>query len=226
MHIGLIGGIGPAATQFYYRRIVAASKAAGVPVRMTITHADNEPLVRNFIADRRDVQAKVFAAHIRDLAAAGAEVAAVTALAGHYCINETAALAPIPVVDALEVIRADLAERGVKRIGVLGSGRVMDTGLYGALDGIEQIAPPADQLGEVGEVYLAMAQRGSCSPTDRALFFKAGAEMMDKGAETVFLAGTDLFMAFEDHDPGYPVIDGGEVHIAELARMAMQEVAP
>jgi aspartate racemase len=29
MHIGLIGGIGPAATEFYYRRLVRAFAAAG-----------------------------------------------------------------------------------------------------------------------------------------------------------------------------------------------------
>ncbi len=33
-------------------------------------------------------------------------------------------------------------------------------------------------------------------------------------------AGTDLFLAFEGHDPGYPMIDGGELHIAALAEAA------
>ncbi len=221
MHIGLIGGIGPAATTFYYRHLVVASKAAGVPFRMTITHADNGPLVKNFFADRRVEQAEVFAAHIRDLAAAGADVAAVTALAGHYCIEETIALSPIPVVNALDVIRADVAARGIKRLGVLGAGRVMTSGLYGALDGVAQILPPKDAVEDVGNAYIAMAQRGSCTEAERQMFFDTGAKMVgEEGAEAVFLAGTDLFLAYEGHDPGYPVIDGGQVHIAELARLA------
>jgi len=223
MHLGLIGGIGPAATQFYYRGLVAASKAAGVPFKMTFTHADNAPLVQNFLADRRTEQAEVFANHIRDLANAGAVVAAVTALAGHYCIEETIAAAPIPLVNAVEVIKTHLTETGLKRIGVIGSGRVMDTGLYGALDDFDQILPPADQVATVGQTYLDMAQRGECFDAERALFFQIGKDMINQGAEAVFLAGTDLFLAFEGHDPGYPVIDGGTVHIAALAELAQKD---
>jgi aspartate racemase len=220
VHIGLIGGIGPAATLFYYRNLVAASKAAGVPFRMTITHADNAPLVRAFYDDRRDEQAEVFAGHLRNLA--GAEVAAVTALAGHFCIEETIARAPIPLVNAVAVIREALTARGLKCIGVLGAGRVMESGLFGALDTFEQVLPPAEQMAAVGQTYVGMAQRGACLPEERALFFRLGADMMDRGTEAVFLGGTDLFLAFDGEDPGYPVIDGGETHIAALANLAAE----
>lgn len=220
MHIGLIGGIGPAATQFYYRNLVASSRTAGVPFKMTITHADNAPLVQNFLADRRADQAQVFADHIQNLAAAGADCAAVTALAGHYCIDELIAISPIPVVNAVDVIRQAFAGLGLQRIGVLGSGRVMTTGLYGGLDAIEQLRPQDAKA--VGNAYLTMAQRGDCDADERAYFFAEGVKLIDAGAEAVFLAGTDLFLAFEGHDPGYPVIDGGMLHIAELARLAAQ----
>jgi len=220
MHIGLIGGIGPAATQFYYRGLVAASRSAGVPFRMTFTHADNAPLVENFLADRRVEQAQVFADHIKNLAAAGAECAAVTALAGHYCIDQLIEISPIPVINAVDVIRNAFVGLGLQRIGVLGSGRVMTSGLYGALDAVEQLRP--QDADGVGSAYLTMAQRGDCDADERAYFFAEGAKLIDAGAEAVFLAGTDLFLAFEDHDPGYPVIDGGTLHIAELARLAAQ----
>ena len=225
MHIGLIGGIGPAATQFYYRHLVAASKAAGVPYQITITHADNAPLVQNFLADRRDVQAQVFAAHLANLKAAGAQIGAVTALAGHYCIAETIAASPLPLINAVEVIRDALTAKGIRRIGVLGAGRVMETGLWGALDGLDQFLPTDADLAAVGQTYLDMAQRGACSEAERAVFFDQGAKMIERGAEAVFLAGTDLFLAFENHDPGYPVIDGGLLHIAALARAAEEKAA-
>ena len=225
MHIGLIGGIGPAATQFYYRNLVAASKAAGKPYQITITHADNAPLVQNFLADRRDEQAQVFADHLGNLKGAGAKVGAVTALAAHYCIAETIAASPLPLINAVDVIRDALTAQGIQRIGVLGAGRVMETGLWGALDAVEQILPAPEDMAEVGQTYLDMAQRGQCFDAERALFFEQGQKMMDRGAEAVFLAGTDLFMAFENQDPGYPVIDGGAVHIAALAQAAEQEAA-
>lgn len=47
MHIGLIGGIGPAATDFYYRRLIAAFAARAQPLEVTIVHADTPTLLRH-----------------------------------------------------------------------------------------------------------------------------------------------------------------------------------
>jgi aspartate racemase len=47
MHIGLIGGIGPAATDFYYRRLIAAFASRKKPLELTIAHADTPTLLNN-----------------------------------------------------------------------------------------------------------------------------------------------------------------------------------
>jgi aspartate racemase len=39
MHIGLIVGIGPAATDFYYRYLIAAFARAGRDLDLTMAHA-------------------------------------------------------------------------------------------------------------------------------------------------------------------------------------------
>ena len=35
----------------------------------------------------------------------------------------------------------------------------------------------------------------------------------DHGAEAIVLGGTDLFLAFAGHDPGFPVIDCADIHV-------------
>ena len=40
MHIGLIGGIGPAATDFYYRRLISIFASKKTKLELTIVHAD------------------------------------------------------------------------------------------------------------------------------------------------------------------------------------------
>jgi aspartate racemase len=45
MQIGLIGGIGPAATDFYYRRLISAFAARKTPLELTIVHADTPTLL-------------------------------------------------------------------------------------------------------------------------------------------------------------------------------------
>ena len=48
MHIGLIGGIGPAATEFYYRHLTRAHARADRALELTIVHAQVRDLARHF----------------------------------------------------------------------------------------------------------------------------------------------------------------------------------
>lgn len=47
MHIGLIVGIGPAATNYYYRYLIAALARADQSLTLTMAHADTPTLLRH-----------------------------------------------------------------------------------------------------------------------------------------------------------------------------------
>ena len=47
MPIGMIGGIGAAATEFYYRNLVAVFRGGSSKLDLTIVHADVDTLVAN-----------------------------------------------------------------------------------------------------------------------------------------------------------------------------------
>jgi aspartate racemase len=46
MHIGLIGGIGPAAMDFYYRRLISTFASKQAALDLTIVHADTPAVVQ------------------------------------------------------------------------------------------------------------------------------------------------------------------------------------
>ena len=54
MHIGLIGGIGPAATDFYHRGLIARHRASGIPLELTIAYAEVLDMSRNLTEGRPD----------------------------------------------------------------------------------------------------------------------------------------------------------------------------
>jgi aspartate racemase len=141
MHIGLIGGIGLGATEFYHRRLVAGCAARKVPLHLTIAHADVEVETANLLADNRTAQADIFAVHTRQLAAAGAKCVVIPSVAGHFCIKEFEAISPLPPVNILDAVAAHVTARGLKRIGVIGTRTVMASHFYGRLPGVE-IVPP------------------------------------------------------------------------------------
>jgi aspartate racemase len=226
MHIGLIGGIGPAATEFYYRNLVRAHVAAGRTLELTIVHADSRELIQNMSDGAPDKQAEVFLRFTRRLQAAGAEAVAVTSIAGHFCIQELEALSPLPVINAIPEIEAELVNRGLRRVGLLGTRVVMQSRLYGGVSAVEVVTPQGDNLDATHNAYIAMATAGQADDQERELLFSVGNDLCRKqGAEAVVLAGTDLFLAFEGRECGFPTIDCARVHIDALSRESMRRPA-
>jgi aspartate racemase len=217
LHIGLIGGIGPAATVVYYQRLCQAM--AGRRLELTIVQADIQELIANNLADRRAEQAEVYARLIDRLKAAGADCAAITSLGGHFCFEETVALSSLPLVSAVAPLDDHFAAQGIGCVGLLGTRVVMRTRLYGQLKRTRAVALD-DDIERLGQLYQDVAVAGTCPEDARQAFFEAGRRMVDRGAEAIVLAGTDLNLAFDGHDPGYPVIDALDVHVALLADLA------
>ncbi len=222
MHIGLIGGIGVAATVVYYQRLTAAVAARGGTLDLTIVHGDIQELIRNNLADRRQEQAQAFLPLLQRLKAAGCDCAALTSIGGSFCFAELEAITPLPLVSGIAPLDDHFAARGIRRIGLLGTRIVMRTRLYGQLRKTEALALDGE-IEILGQTYQEIAVAGACSPEQRRLLIDAGRRMVAAGAEAIVLAGTDLGLAFDGADPGYPVIDALDVHVELLARLATGE---
>jgi aspartate racemase len=221
MHIGLIGGIGPAATEVYYRAIVRAFAAADRTLELTIAHADLTVMSPNMRAGRAVEQAAIFAGHVAQLKAAGCDAAAVTSMGGHFCIAELERVAPLPMINAIPALDSYFAGQPARRVGVLGTRTVMESGLYG-VSSVEVIAPPPERIGAVADAYIALAATGVATPEQCAFFHDAARRLHhDQGAEIVVLGGTDLSIAFTDAALDFPIVDSALIHADAIVRAAL-----
>jgi aspartate racemase len=219
MHIGLIGGIGPAATDFYYRGLIDRHTREGTTLDLTIAHAEVRELTRNLARGDRAAQAAVFARLVERLAAAGAQKAAVTSMGGHFAIQDLKAISVLPLIDALPAVDITLKRSNLRRVGLIGTRTVMESHLYGRVSGIDFVLPQGDALQQIHQNYVQMAETARVTPSQREVFFTVGRQLCrDQGAEAVVLGGTDLFLAFADHDPGFPVLDCASIHIDAIYR--------
>lgn len=225
MHIGLIGGIGPAATLVYYQRLCAEMATRRARLELTVVQADIHELIANNLADRRVEQAVIYAGLIDRLKAAGADCAAITSLGGHFCFDETVVRSSLPLVSAVEPLDAFFAAERIGTVGLLGTRVVMRTKLYGQLRRTRAIALE-EEIETLGQLYQEMAVAGVCDAATRAQFLEAGQRLADQGAEAVVLAGTDLNLAFDGQETPYRVIDALDVHVALLADLASGRAAP
>src|ERR1700722_13944645 len=60
MHIGLIGGIGPGATDFYYRRLISTFAKKSAALELTIVHADTPTLLSNLASKDAVAQTAIY----------------------------------------------------------------------------------------------------------------------------------------------------------------------
>ena len=223
MHIGLIGGIGPAATAFYYQRIVQLFALAAVPLDLTIAHTDLASLMANMKDKNPTAQAAEYLRVTNGLAAAGADCVAITSFGGAFCADEFDAISPLPTINGPAAMAEHLQEAGRSCVGLLGTSTVMGSKLYGKLDGVCEVLIPddAEAMEQAHADYCALALNGAATDAQRDRLYAAAQQLCDRGAEAVILGGTDLNVIFDGSDAHAPVIDSAEVHVQAIVRRAM-----
>jgi aspartate racemase len=215
--LGLVGGLGPNATVYYYSGLIAAHKAQGRIARMLIAHADvdhGRPLAE---AGKLDELARYLNGFIDQMAAGGAEMSAIVAVTPHICSAQLAPLLRIPLIDMVSVVADEIRARGLKRIALLGTRSTVSSRMFGRL-GIDVVMPQPDEIEAINNAYLDVVYDRNTHATLDRLRELAHTLMSREGAECVLLAGTDLSMVMNEQNAGFPTIDCAGAHIKEITR--------
>jgi aspartate racemase len=222
MHIGLIGGIGPAATDFYYRRLISTFANKKTALELTIVHADTPTLLSNLASNNAAAQVAIYMRLTKRLVAVGAECAVVTSIAGHFCIDAFKAASPLPVVDLISEVNRAIEQRGLKRIGILGTRTAIETRFYGGVSSAQIIPPNGQDLDDVHQAYIDMATTGVVTEAQRKVFNIVSQRLLNEdGAQAIMLGGTDLALAFNEKNAGFPIVDCAGIHADAIARLAI-----
>jgi aspartate racemase len=214
--LGLIGGLGPGATVYYYRGLLAAHAAAGKAARLLIAHADVNH-VRAFVEnDDRAGLARYLASFISSLSAGGAEMGAIVAITPHICAELTA-ISPLPLIDIVSEVAAEIQARHLRRVALLGTRFTVESRMFGRL-GVDVIMPKASEIEQIHNTYMdALNDRSTPAQIDE-LRQLARTLISRDGADAVLIAGTDLSMVLNERNAGFPTIDCADVHIRVIAK--------
>jgi aspartate racemase len=215
--LGLVGGLGPNATIYYYNGLIAAHKARGAVARMLIAHADvdhGRPLAET---GKLDELARYLNGFIDQLAAGGAEMAAIVAVTPHICSAQLTPLLKIPLIDMVAAVADAVRERGLNRVALFGTRSTYESKMFGRL-GVDVVMPQPDEIDAINNAYLDVVYDRATPATLDHLRALAHTLIKRDGAEAVLLAGTDLSMVMNEENAGFPTVDCAGVHIAEITR--------
>lgn len=220
MHIGMIGGIGPAATVYYYEQLTKSFAERGLELQLTIANSSAKRLTENLAAGRGQAQADEFKQKADQLLAAGADCLVITSMGGHFCLPEFKTISPLPIIEGPISVKEYLLAKGIQRPGILGTRKVMESHLYGVLDVIKPVIPLGEDLDQANQDYVDMAVAGAASAAQRQRLLAAGQKLIaEQGAEFILLGGTDLSIVYDD-SCNIPFIDTARVHVDAIVSAA------
>jgi aspartate racemase len=131
-------------------------------------------------------------------------------------------VSPLPVVDMIAVVSAAVKQRGLKRIGILGTRTVMETRFFGGVTSAEIVPPSGNDLDGVHDAYVTMAASGVVTAAQRAVFTAACQRLLkDGGVEAIMLGGTDLALIFNEQTTDFPLVDCAGIHVEAIVRLGM-----
>lgn len=214
MQIGLIGGIGPAATDYYYRRLISEFASRNHALELTIVHADPITLLHNLECNDVNAQVEIYNRLTSRLESAGAECVVVTSIAGHFCIDSFKESSPLHVIDMLTVVSEAVKNKRFNRLGILGTRTVMETQFYSGISTAEVITPVGKTLEEVNSAYVSMATSG-CVTKPQCAVFDAACEWLIQEAkvDAIMLGGTDFALVYQEDQSQFPFLDCAATHV-------------
>lgn len=220
--IGLIGGLGPAATVHYYTELVAEASRRGVELRLLINHADVGRVLELASRGDRGGLADHLAELARELERAGADVLAICAVTPHLCAPELAEQLNTPLVDLVSVVQAEVQRRGFQRVALLGTHMVVESRLFGRLP--VAVAPSdASRVQRIHDLYTSIVRRGGVDREAAAALRALAAELVDsERADGLLLAGTELALAPPDVWRDLPVLDCAGAHVGAIIDAAQR----
>ena len=230
--VGVIGGMGPAATVDFMRRLVASTPAHDDMDHLRVM-VDNNPKVPSRIAALIDGTgadpAPALCQMAKGLEAQGADFLVIPCNTAHYYLPAIMHSVDIPVLDmvGLSVQQLAAADPKPRHIGLLASPAVRLVGLYQKRIeemGLQAIFPNPRYESRLLEVIKAV-KSGQFGARHQQDYRAVTENVMDAGADAVLIACTELSVIGPPLEAACPVVDSLDVLVEATIATARSDRA-
>ncbi|EED33167.1 aspartate racemase [gamma proteobacterium NOR5-3] len=225
--VGILGGMGPAATVDLMQRIIAATPAADDidHIRMLVDNNPKVPSRMKALVDKNGPSpAPVLRAMARQLRDQGADLLAMPCNTAHHYYDEVSAGVDIPFLNMMELVSSHIAKHqpGVQRVGLLASSALSQIRLYepwfDAL-GVEVVYPPAEKQRALMALIVAIKANAGDALGFAAL--QDCAETLETlGVDCLLIACTELSVISQQLKTPLPSYDAADILAREVVIQA------
>jgi len=228
--IGVLGGMGPAATADFYQKIIRATPAKSDQDHLQVLIFSNPQVPDRTAAIRGEgpdpLPALVAGAQV--LVRGGADLIAIPCVTAHYFYDALQRAISVPILHLVgETVTAVLTRHpGARRVGLLATTGTLQARLFDAFfepRGLELLRPdPEDQAAVVMEAIYRVKAEGAHSAL-RQCIRGAAERLIKRGAEVVVAGCTEIPLLLQDGDLSVPVVDATLVLAEAAVRAALAE---
>ena len=227
--IGLLGGMSWESTAVYYRAINTEVKKrlggfhSAKSIVVSIDFAELEKLQS---AGEWDAQGDLLIDVALQAEQGGAEILLIATNTMHEVFDRVRRAVSIPMIHIADPTGETLIERGVKKVGLLGTAFTMERAFYRErLEnrfGLEVLIPDAADRKTVHDVIYNELVQGIITEDSRQAYRSVIERLVERGAEAVIMGCTEIGLLIGEDDATVPLIDTALEHAKAAVDAALK----
>lgn len=227
--VGIIGGMGPAATAMLFQKLINYTDADKDADHMHIV-IDNNPGIpdrTSAILKGEDTPAKYIIESGKNLEKCGAELLLIPCNTSHYFYDMIQEQLQVTVINMIAETAKVCLQKGFTKVGVLATTGTCSTHTYDRelkKFGIETVYPNEAGQEKVMEIIYDQVKAGR--KIDATIIDQTLKEMEAEGAQCFILGCTELPFAIKNGDFGYHFLDSLDIlarRTVELAGYSLKQ---
>ncbi len=145
----------------------------------------------------------------------------------HQALPYLEGRSPRPWLHIAEVVAAEAAARGYKRLGITGTKWLVDSETYPAklaARGLKYLRPSAAERDEMNRIIMDELVMSKFAPAQAAFFQRVYARMKGEGCDAVVLGCTEIPLIMSDANSPLPTLDSTRLLARAALRRAVEGV--
>jgi len=195
--LGILGGMGPQATQYFFQRIIESTDAKcdqdHIDI-MIINQASTPDRTASILSKNDKDLMSVIEKNLKLFEIYGVDNIAIPCNTTHYFYEKIQSKTKIPIINMVEeTVKSILETKGVKKIGILATDGTIFTKIYEkecVKRDAEAVFPSEANQKKIMEIIYKEIKSGEKGDFNK--FMEVVKELRDKGCEVIVLACTEL----------------------------------
>lgn len=200
--LGILGGLGPMATVYFYDMLVRHTKATCDQDHLDViisSRASTPDRTSYILGQSTENPFDIMARDAQRLVTFGADVLAIPCNTAHYFYDRLNETIRVPILNMVEETVLEAKARGCCRVGILATSGTVQTGTYSRMcerHGLEFVCPDESRQQDLMNVIYGDIKQGK--RPDMARFFAVADSLRRQGCTRMILGCTELSIIKKD----------------------------